>query len=86
MPAPVAQVYPSMKEGEHWKLEELHQEEIQHDKVCHVHWQSAESTKVGNNKLVLATIVIIRLMSEFYCSIKHSIVCLLYFTSGSTVC
>ena len=80
MPAPVAQVYPSMKEGEHRKLE-LHQEEIQHAKVCRVHWQSAESTKVGN-KLVLATIVIIRPMSE----LKHSIVCSLYFMSGSTVC
>ena len=71
MPAPVAQVDPSMKEGEHRKLE-LHQEELQHAKVCHIHWQSAESTKVGN-KLVLATIVIIRLMSEFYCSIKKTL-------------
>lgn len=50
MPAPVAQVDPSMEGEEDWKLE-LYQEEMQHAKVCHIHWQSAESTKVHSEEL-----------------------------------
>lgn len=50
MPALVVQVDPSMEEEEDRKLE-LYQEEMQHAKVCHVHWQSAESTKVHSEQL-----------------------------------
>ena len=49
MPAPVAQVDPSMEEEEDRKLE-LYQEEILHAKVCHIYWQSTESTKVHNKQ------------------------------------
>ena len=47
--APVAQVDPSMEEEEDQKLK-LYQEEILHAKVCHIYWQSTESTKVHNKQ------------------------------------
>ena len=50
MPAPVAQVDPSMEEEEDWKLE-LYQGKLKHAKVGHIHWQSAESTKVHSEEL-----------------------------------
>ena len=44
MPAPVAQVDPSLEEEQDQKLE-LYQEEIQHAKVCHIYRKVLKAQK-----------------------------------------